>query len=1375
MLQRTKSILFGALLGILISSLALGQTATLMPNAKQQYLDDSGNPVSSGTAGYYVPGSTTTKKTVWQDSGKVTPQTNPVPLDVAGRPQPAGQTYGDGCYQQVVKDVNNVQVWSAVTCSTGASGGGTAPAFSEGVMVGTVVMWTNTTLPAKYLYTAGQAVSRSTYSQLLTAITYQPVVLCVSGIATITVSQAISDSTPIGAPIEVSCFAPGTTVLSKSSGQLTMSSNATATASVTAQLFPWGNGDGATTFNVPDYRGVVPAGRDNMNGSVAGRLTAPFFSGNNPDAVNVLGGAQSRTLFTNELPPYTPSGTIANGAISSTTSQNGNSGAVCGVGTGATIGLCGITAISISSTQGTSTLLGTPQGGTSTPFSSVQPTRTTDYIIKALPDDTPAGPGVTSIQSMTGAIACGSGLTCNAQTITVNNPTNVSIANVFSFGAIAGDMSAFATNMTALQSAFATGLPVYCPAGNIFYTQPISIPTNAQSIYGGCELFATGTYAGVGPAVLYGTGNANLVIRDITVFVPSSYGLTVGGIGMASNTNLLIDHVVASGANAIADSHSTGTVIRDSQVPVYTNIGILSTSGVHTKILNNHVANAAGVSINNPPFFCIQANIGNPGDPGSDVLIQGNTTVNCGNGFGINVNGNDPTQYEGVTVDNNKVYNTIVEGINLAGVKNFTMSNNYATFGPTHVDQGIDTWGPSATLRADNGTITGNTVVNACAGGIAMDQYSSNVTITGNIIINPNTCNSSAGNANAAIVLWNSTRTGVFGNTVTDPSGHTKWMVNEFNDGTTTQTPDFNTIGENAGPNGSLGRYNLIGANSSRGENCVYALGASTCNGDPRTQAAVFGSVVSNGAITSIQSINGNLFNTVTNTNAGSSAIAAVAATSNAGSIIMQANSTAAGGAALVTSALPLTIGSTGVTSLGTAGTLPIDATGLLKAATGKFAINGGSATAGLATVSAAGVINSAANATVAQGGTGGTSASGTLLDNITGFSSTGFINRTGAGAYSFTAPGTGVATALSVNVGTAGSFVVNGGVLGSPSSVGTLPAHTVSGNLTSTATTASATGGSTGAIATLGGISAAKEIYGLRMIAYGAGGITTNLAIGGNTLGSNTTGSNNVAVGASALSANITGNNNIAVGQNALTNSLGDANVGIGTGAGSAINTGIANTIIGGNSPGSAITSSNGNTLIGYNTATTLTGANNTIIGASVTVSAAANANTIVIADGSGQPRFDYGNTTASVNTITGALAATGLTNVATTSALCYNTTTKLITFDGTIGTCTVSDERLKNMGPRIDHALNKLLRIDGVNYTWRDPSYGSGPQIGVGAQTVEKVFPELVQTGSDGYKSVDYQRMVAPIIEAMRELKSDNDDLRACQQNWKCRIFGR
>jgi hypothetical protein len=91
---------------------------------------------------------------------------------------------------------------------------------------------------------------------------------------------------------------------------------------------------------------------------------------------------------------------------------------------------------------------------------------------------------------------------------------------------------------------------------------------------------------------------------------------------------------------------------------------------------------------------------------------------------------------------------------------------------------------------------------------------------------------------------------------------------------------------------------------------------------------------------------------------------------------------------------------------------------------TSNLIINGGTATAGLATSTAAGVISSEANATVAQGGTNCTTASGTCLDNITAFSSTGLIDRTGAGTYSFTAPGTGVLSALAANLNTSGGIV---------------------------------------------------------------------------------------------------------------------------------------------------------------------------------------------------------------------------------------------------------------------------------------------------------------------------------------------------------------
>lgn len=71
----------------------------------------------------------------------------------------------------------------------------------------------------------------------------------------------------------------------------------------------WGAGDGSTTFNKPDLRGRARAGRDDMGGSAAGRLTTAG-SGVNGLTVGAAGGAQNVTLVTAQLPIFTPSGTV---------------------------------------------------------------------------------------------------------------------------------------------------------------------------------------------------------------------------------------------------------------------------------------------------------------------------------------------------------------------------------------------------------------------------------------------------------------------------------------------------------------------------------------------------------------------------------------------------------------------------------------------------------------------------------------------------------------------------------------------------------------------------------------------------------------------------------------------------------------------------------------------------------------------------------------------------------------------------------------------------------------------------------------------------------------------------------------------------------
>jgi hypothetical protein len=307
------------------------------------------------------------------------------------------------------------------------------------------------------------------------------------------------------------------------------------------------------------------------------------------------------------------------------------------------------------------------------------------------------------------------------------------------------------------------------------------------------------------------------------------------------------------------------------------------------------------------------------------------------------------------------------------------------------------------------------------------------------------------------------------------------------------------------------------------------------------------------------------------------------------------------------------------------------------------------------------------------------------------------------------------------------------------------------------------------------------------------------NTAIGSNALAANTTGYNNVAVGAAALTSHLSGNNNMGVGQAALQNlTTGTDNSAIGNASLQTLVSGSQNTSIG--SAAGQGTTAGDNTYVGYAAGFSDTsGANNIVVGANPNVNRGptTGSNNILIGYDQDLVSHTASNQMSIANAIfgtgltgtgttiagkigilnnnpsveldvTGAIKASltltvvGMSNTATTSAVCYNTGTGLLTYDGTIGTCTVSDERLKNMGARIANALDKLLLINGVNYTWKDSAYGSGPQIGVGAQTVERVFPELVQTGSDGYKSVDYQRLTAPIIEALRELKADNDNLR-------------
>ncbi|KPL07023.1 hypothetical protein AMJ86_06215, partial [bacterium SM23_57] len=96
-----------------------------------------------------------------------------------------------------------------------------------------------------------------------------------------------------------------------------------------------------------------------------------------------------------------------------------------------------------------------------------------------------------------------------------------------------------------------------------------------------------------------------------------------------------------------------------------------------------------------------------------------------------------------------------------------------------------------------------------------------------------------------------------------------------------------------------------------------------------------------------------------------------------------------------------------------------------------------------------------------------------------------------------------------------------------------------------------------------------------------------------------------------------------------------------------------------------------------------------------------------------------------------------------------------------GCISLHEASDIRLKSNIKTIADALDKISQIRGVEFEWNDNAEARGAiygreQLGVVAQEMETVFPQLVSTSDDGYKSVDYTKLTAVLIEAVKELQS-------------------
>ncbi len=140
----------------------------------------------------------------------------------------------------------------------------------------------------------------------------------------------------------------------------------------------YGVGDASTTFNIPDLTGRTTA----MKEASATRLTASYFAGNST-TLGAVGGGESSTLLTANLPAYTPAGTITNGAITinSSPGQAFGSGGAASISGGAA---ASFTAQTLTASQDASTFAGAAQGGSSTPVRTVPPTIICNKILRII-------------------------------------------------------------------------------------------------------------------------------------------------------------------------------------------------------------------------------------------------------------------------------------------------------------------------------------------------------------------------------------------------------------------------------------------------------------------------------------------------------------------------------------------------------------------------------------------------------------------------------------------------------------------------------------------------------------------------------------------------------------------------------------------------------------------------------------------------------------------------------------------------------------------------------------------------------------------------------------------------------------------------------
>lgn len=1299
--------------------------ATLLPNAIQYFMDANGKPLANGKVFMYTP-LTTTPKTTWTTADKAVAQPQPfIPLGISGKP--ANPIYGDGSYRQKVVDQFNNTIWDFTTASTGGSGGGGTPipATGDGNLVGTVLPWSGWSLPNQYLFADGHTVSRTTYPELLAALTHTVNAICTSGLPTLSgIPFSSTFNVPIGASVEASCIPPGSTVVSKATNSLTMSANATVSTAVSAQVFFYGDGDRSTTFNLPDLRSSVVAGPDAMDTTVGARavLIPPYFPQN---GIGAASASPSTTLLLANLPPITPAGTITNGAITNTVTGGVNGGTATNT-TVAAAGaqfLTGSTSIVVTSAQATSTFTGSVGGGSSTPISVVQPTIMLNYIIKVTPDANSAtATGVLSLGGMTGALACGTGILCTGNTVSLNG-TPVASAGSATIGGIAFWLDTAATTIG--------GTPGYITAnpGNASIFSKIANPTNGYTTTFNGFQFSQGTPIPVSEQ--YG-GN----VIPIQQSVVATGVIAAGDTGISNTLAGYCRTDAPDPAICVATWGQSGTSVANSNLFAF--------GGVAQNI---HGPSTTGFDMNYLAGMELDVNLWQK-SPGV------NPTVSQNHFYGINIQGggNHTNEIGSGIVINNSAFGTpvpittrwatglelfpgcCVVGVSVGPVA-LGNSQDSAPITFTGKDSGGTTH--SAQLKAD---LVGNLALNPATGSVVfMGDPGAGALLS---------VSSSFGSS--GVRINNFTTAGVVTNSITTG------QLNSISGGANTVLHGNQVFGAVANADLTNAATTVNGQTCTLGSTCTVTAAA--------TGVTVGTTTVGGGTTTRV------LFD-----NAGVLGEYVISGTGNVAMTTSPSFTTPALGtpsAAVLTNA-------TGLPTTALTGTLQ---TAQEPAHTGDVTNTAGS----LALSIAANAVTLAKLATQATNTVLGNATSGSAVPTALAVGSC----STSASALQWTT-NTGFGCNTAVNAATLGgaTFAAPGAIGGGTPSTGAFTTASASTSVTSPLIAGGSAASSTLTLESTSGAGTTDAI----LLKTASQVDRMQIATGGQVnIGPNVAATANFTINRNTVSPSSSGVSNIIFQANgadgALVNSTMDA---YGTGAFNILTFRAARGI------GSAFTASQSGDsfgLVGFVGAT----AANTFAstgGAAGGAFLAGNAteNWSATNQGSQLKFFVTPNTTAAISlamilqnsgglTIggstdpgAGGLRATGATiqfpalvsdTAQTDNSVCVNSSGTLLKGTGTLGICLgTSSARFKQDIVSMGAGLAEIVQLSPKNFFykkgWGDDN--KRQQYGLIAEDVVKVLPGITTPDKDGKpQAVDLLALVPVLVNAVKQLKSDNDNLR-------------